>query len=258
MGKGRVEAFTDGVVAIIITIMVLELKVPHGEDFSALEPLLPIFLSYVLSFINVGIYWNNLHNMFHTVQRVDGRVLWANLNLLFWLSLMPVTTAFMGENHFAPVPVAVYGVDLALCAIAYTILVVMLHRLHGSDTAFARALGNDRKGKISLGLLHRRNSAGLRQPMDRRRSLRPGRHDLVRAGQAIRTADRKSKFVLSPHRLQLFRHRSGEVGIALLQPLGRLDHRKVMAESSPAPCAASRRTPPVFRVPKTASSLALR
>jgi uncharacterized membrane protein len=152
MGKGRVEAFTDGVVAIIITIMVLELKVPHGEDFSALAPLLPTFLCYVLSFINVGIYWNNLHNMFHTVQRVDGRVLWANLHMLFWLSLMPATTAFMGENHFAPVPVAVYGIDLAMCAIAYTILVVMLHRLHGKDTAFAKALGNDRKGKISVTL----------------------------------------------------------------------------------------------------------
>jgi uncharacterized membrane protein len=152
VGKGRVEAFTDGVVAIIITIMVLELKVPEGEDFSALAPLWPIFLCYVLSFINVGIYWNNLHNMFHTVQRVDGRVLWANLHLLFWLSLTPVTTAFMGENHFAKVPVAVYGADLALCAVAYTILVVMLHRLHGKDTAFAKALGNDRKGKISLAL----------------------------------------------------------------------------------------------------------
>ncbi|MER8959494.1 MULTISPECIES: TMEM175 family protein [unclassified Mesorhizobium] len=150
MGKGRVEAFTDGVVAIIITIMVLELKVPHGEDFSALAPLWPIFLSYVLSFINVGIYWNNLHNMFHTVQRVDGRVLWANLNLLFWLSLMPATTAFMGENHFAPVPVAVYGVDLALCAIGFNILTMALHRLHGNETLFARALGNDLKGKISL------------------------------------------------------------------------------------------------------------
>ncbi|MER8464381.1 TMEM175 family protein [Mesorhizobium sp. M1396] len=152
MGKGRVEAFTDGVVAIIITIMVLELKVPHGEDVSALVPLWPVFFSYVLSFINVGIYWNNLHNMFHTVQRVDGRVLWANLNLLFWLSLMPVTTAFMGENHFAPVPVAVYGADLALCAIAYAILAAALHRLHGKDTAFAKALGNDRKGKISLAI----------------------------------------------------------------------------------------------------------
>jgi len=150
MGKGRVEAFTDGVVAIIITIMVLELKVPEGDDFSALLPQWPHFLSYVLSFVNVGIYWNNLHNMFHTVQRVDGRVLWANLNLLFWLSLMPVTAAFMGENHFASVPVAVYGVDLAMCAIAYTILVVQLHRLHGPETAFAQAVGNDCKGKLSL------------------------------------------------------------------------------------------------------------
>jgi len=152
MGKGRVEAFTDGVVAIIITIMVLDLKVPEGEDFSALLPQWPIFLCYVLSFINVGIYWNNLHNMFHTVQRVDGRVLWANLNLLFWLSLVPVTTAFMGENHFAPVPVAVYGIDLVLCAVAYTILVTKLHHLHGDDTAFSKALGNDRKGKISVAL----------------------------------------------------------------------------------------------------------
>jgi uncharacterized membrane protein len=152
MGKGRVEAFSDGVMAIIITIMVLELKVPHSADFSSLAPLWPTFLSYVLSFIYVGIYWNNLHNMFHTVQRVDGRVLWANLHLLFWLSLMPVTTAFMGENHFAPVPVAVYGVVLALCAAAYLLLVVMLHRLHGNDTAFARAVGTDRKEKISVAL----------------------------------------------------------------------------------------------------------
>ncbi|RRI06952.1 DUF1211 domain-containing protein [Mesorhizobium tamadayense] len=152
MGKGRVEAFTDGVVAIIITIMVLELKVPHGEDFSALAPLWPIFFSYVLSFIYVGIYWNNLHNMFHTVQRVDGRVLWANLHLLFWLSLTPATTAFMGENHFAPVPVAVYGVGLALCAFAYYILVIELRRLHGAGTTFAKAVGRDRKGKISLAI----------------------------------------------------------------------------------------------------------
>ncbi len=150
MGKGRVEAFTDGVVAIIITIMVLDLKVPEGDTLSALTPQWPIFLSYVLSFINVGIYWNNLHNMFHTVQRVDGRVLWANLNLLFWLSLMPVTTAFMGENHFAPVPAAVYGTDLVLCAIAYFILVEQLRRLHGPETAFARGLGSDVKGRISI------------------------------------------------------------------------------------------------------------
>jgi len=150
MGKGRVEAFTDGVVAIIITIMVLELKVPEGETFSALVPQWPIFLSYVLSFVNVGIYWNNLHNMFHTVERVDGRVLWANLHLLFWLSLMPATTAFMGENHFAPVPVAAYGIDLMLCGIAYWLLVIALHRLHGPQSTFARGLGNDLKGKLSV------------------------------------------------------------------------------------------------------------
>jgi uncharacterized membrane protein len=150
MGKGRVEAFTDGVVAIIITIMVLELKVPEGENLSALLPQWPLFLSYVLSFVNVGLYWNNLHNMFQVVERVDGRVLWANLNMLFWLSLMPVTTAFMGENHFAPVPVAVYGIDLILCAAAYTILVVTLRRLHSDDTAFSRGLGRARKEKISL------------------------------------------------------------------------------------------------------------
>jgi len=150
MGKGRVEAFTDGVVAIIITIMVLELKVPEGDDLSALLPQWPHFLSYVLSFVNVGIYWNNLHNMFHTVQRVNGRVLWANLNLLFWLSLMPVTTAFMGENHFAPVPVAIYGGDLILCALAYGILVVQLRRLHGPETTFSRAVGHGWKEIVSL------------------------------------------------------------------------------------------------------------
>ena len=150
MGKGRVEAFSDGVIAIIITIMVLELKVPHGEGVEALLPLWPVFFSYVLSFIYVGIYWNNLHHMFHSVQHVDGGVLWANLNLLFWLSLMPVTTAFMGENHFATVPVAVYGIDLALCALAYAILVRALLRLHASDTTFARAVGRDVKGKLSL------------------------------------------------------------------------------------------------------------
>jgi uncharacterized membrane protein len=150
MGKGRVEAFSDGVIAIIITIMVLELKVPHGEDLEALLPLWPVFFCYVLSFVNVGIYWNNLHHMFHTVQRVDGGVLWANLNLLFWLSLMPATTAFIGENHFATIPVAVYGADLLLCAIAYAILVRALLRLHGEDSNFAKALGSDMKGNLSL------------------------------------------------------------------------------------------------------------
>ncbi len=150
MGKGRVEAFTDGVIAIIITIMVLELKVPHGEDFHALLPLLPVLLSYVLSFINVGIYWNNLHNMFHTVQRVNGAVLWANLHQLFWLSLIPFATAFMGENHFAQHPVAIYGFILVMCALSFTILERCLLRLHGKDSTFAHALGNDVKGWLSL------------------------------------------------------------------------------------------------------------
>jgi len=150
MGKGRVEAFTDGVVAIIITIMVLELKVPEGGTLAALTTQWPHFLSYVLSFIYVGIYWNSLHNMFHTVEKVDGRVLWANLNLLFWLSLMPISTAFMGENEFAPTTVAVYGCVLALCAFAYAVLVAQLRSLHGTETAFARGLGRDVKGKISI------------------------------------------------------------------------------------------------------------
>lgn len=152
MTKGRLEAFSDGVIAIIITIMVLELKVPHGEDFSALLPLWPVFLSYVLSFVNVGIYWNNHHHMLHAVKHVDGSVLWANLHLLFWLSLMPFATAFMGENHFAPATVAVYGLDLLMCAVAYTILVMTLLRKHPGDTAFAKAIGSDLKGKVSLAL----------------------------------------------------------------------------------------------------------
>lgn len=150
MTKGRIEAFSDGVIAIIITIMVLELKVPHGEDFAALIPLWPVFLSYVLSFIYVGIYWNNHHHMFHAVRHISGAVLWANLHLLFWLSLMPFATAFMGENHFAPHTVAVYGFDLLMCAIAYTVLVRALLAIHSGDTAFAKAIGSDVKGKISL------------------------------------------------------------------------------------------------------------
>ncbi|MGE5597660.1 MAG: TMEM175 family protein [Hyphomicrobiales bacterium] len=152
MNKGRVEAFTDGVVAIIITIMVLELKVPEGDDWDALRPEWQHFLSYVLSFINVGIYWNNLHNMFHTVERVDGRVLWANLNLLFWLSLFPVTTAFMGETDFARVPVALYGIVLILAALAYAILVWELHNLHDANSRFRRALGRGRKEVVSLAI----------------------------------------------------------------------------------------------------------
>lgn len=150
MGKGRIEAFSDGVIAIIITIMVLEIKVPEGEDWAALKPLWPVFLAYILSFANVGIYWNNHHHMFQAVKNINGKVLWANLFLLFWLSLMPFATGFMGENHFAPIPVAVYAIDLCMCAIAYTILALVLVGHHGKDSDFAKRLGSDTKGKISL------------------------------------------------------------------------------------------------------------
>jgi uncharacterized membrane protein len=151
MHKGRIEAFSDGVLAIVITIMVLELKVPHGHDIGVLLPLIPVFLSYVVSFANVGIYWNNHHQMFQAVKHVGGWVLWANLHLLFWLSLMPFATAFMGENDFASTTVAIYAFDLCMCALAYQLLVVALLAEHGRGSDFARALGSDRKGKISLG-----------------------------------------------------------------------------------------------------------
>jgi uncharacterized membrane protein len=150
MGKGRMEAFSDGVIAIIITIMVLELKVPEGGDLRALRPLAPVFLSYVLSFANVGIYWNNHHHMLQAVKQVNGTVLWANVHLLFWLSLMPFATAWMGENHFSRATVGVYGVDLLMCAVAYTLLTLSLLRLHPGDSVFARALGSDMKGKVAL------------------------------------------------------------------------------------------------------------
>ena len=150
MGKGRLEAFSDGVVAIIITIMVLELKVPHGAEWADLNKLGPVFLSYVLSFTNVGIYWNNHHHMLHAVKRVNGTILWANMHLLFWISLMPFTTGWMGENHFAPLPVALYSFDLLMCALAYIVLQNQIIRLHGDDSALAHAVGADTKGKISL------------------------------------------------------------------------------------------------------------
>lgn len=152
MGKGRVEAFSDGVVAIIITIMVLELKVQHGETLSAILPLYPVFLSYVLSFVHVGIYWNNHHHLFQAVTHVRGGVLWANMHLLFWLSLVPFTTGFMGENHFAPFPVALYGLNLLLCGVAYFILARLLLRHHGPESELARAIGHDRKGLVSVAL----------------------------------------------------------------------------------------------------------
>ena len=150
MTRNRLEAFSDGVIAIIITIMVLELKVPHATDLAGLTPLLPVFLSYLLSFVYVGIYWNNHHHMLHCAERISGGVLWANLHLLFWLSLIPFTTAWMGENHLAAVPVALYGVVLLMAAIAYFILQRSLVRLHGPDSLLARAVGADLKGKLSL------------------------------------------------------------------------------------------------------------
>ncbi len=149
MGKGRLEAFSDGVLAIIITIMVLELKVPHDASLSALRALWPVALSYVLSFVYIGIYWNNHHHMLHVVNHVNGRILWANLHLLFWLSLVPFATGWMGENHFAPWPVACYGIVLLGAAIAYYILAHALIARHGKDSVLARAIGSDFKGKIS-------------------------------------------------------------------------------------------------------------
>jgi len=152
MTKGRLEAFTDGVIAILITIMVLELKVPEGTDWDALHHLVPVFLTYVLSWIFLGIYWNNHHHLFHACDHINGKVLWANLHLLFWLSLVPFTTGWMGENHFAALPTAVYGFVLLMAAIAYTILQSLLVAHHGPGSRLAQALGGDTKGKVSLAL----------------------------------------------------------------------------------------------------------
>ena len=149
MGKGRLEAFSDGVIAIIITIMVLEMKVPHGDSLAALAPLWPVFLSYVLSFIYVGIYWNNHHHLLHAVNHVSARVLWANLHLLFWLSLFPFATGWMGENHFAAWPSALYGGVLLMAAVAYWLLQRAIIAADGSGSTLARALGSDAKGKLS-------------------------------------------------------------------------------------------------------------
>ena len=150
MSKGRLEAFSDGVLAIIITIMVLEIKAPHSPDLSALEPLLPVFLSYLLSFIYIGIYWNNHHHMLHATRHVNGVVLWANLHLLFWLSLIPFVTNWMGESRFAAWPVAIYGVVLLMAGGGYYLLSQALIALHGTDSILATAVGRDRKGKLSL------------------------------------------------------------------------------------------------------------
>jgi len=149
MKTERVQAFTDGVIAIIITITVLELPVPHRADLASLQRELPILLAYVLSFVNVGIYWNNHHHMLHACSRVTGTVLWANLHLLFWLSLFPFATAWMGENHFAPLPTAIYGVVLLMAAIAYYVLQLALIRVQGPDSILKKAVGRDWKGKLS-------------------------------------------------------------------------------------------------------------
>lgn len=150
MGKNRLEAFSDGVLAIIITIMVLEMKVPHGTDWETLSRLWPVFISYVLSFIYIGIYWNNHHHLLHSIHKVSGGVLWANLHLLFWLSLLPFSTGWMGENHFAANPTAVYGFNLLMAAIAYWILVKCLIVIEGKDSLLAKAIGNDIKGNVSI------------------------------------------------------------------------------------------------------------
>ncbi|HYV05792.1 MAG TPA: TMEM175 family protein [Blastocatellia bacterium] len=149
MGRGRLEAFSDGVIAIIITIMVLEMKVPHGDSLHDLLPLLPVFLSYILSFVYVGIYWNNHHHMLHASTRVTGAILWANLHLLFWLSLFPFATGWMGENHFAVAPTALYGVVLLMAAIAYYVLERAIIRAQGPESILKKAVGRDMKGKLS-------------------------------------------------------------------------------------------------------------
>ncbi|WP_339810725.1 TMEM175 family protein [uncultured Imperialibacter sp.] len=149
MNKNRLEAFSDGVLAIIITIMVLEMKVPHGTSFASLKPLFPVFLSYILSFVYLGIYWNNHHHLLHAARVVSGGVLWANLHLLFWLSLVPFVTGWMGENHFAPVPVALYGFVLLMAAVSYFILQIKIIKANGKDSVLAKALGSDAKGKAS-------------------------------------------------------------------------------------------------------------
>ena len=152
MDKTRMEAFSDGVIAVIITIIVLEMKVPHGPEFASLVPLLPVFLTYVLSFVYVGIYWNNHHHMFKLIHSVTGGILWANLHLLFWLSLIPFVTGWMGENHLAPIPTAVYGGVLLLAAVAYLILQAAIVAEQGRKSKLAAAVGKDVKGKLSLGL----------------------------------------------------------------------------------------------------------
>jgi len=163
--KSRLEAFSDGVLAIVITIMVLEMRAPHGGDLASLKPLIPAFLSYVLSFVYLAVYWNNHHHLLQAVHRVSGKTLWANLYLLFWLSLIPFVTSWMGENHFSPYPVALYGVVLLQAALAYTILEHHLIKSHGKDSTLAQALGRDFKSKLSLVLYLAAIILALRFPL---------------------------------------------------------------------------------------------
>ena len=165
MGKNRLEAFSDGVLAIIITIMVLEMKVPHDPSFAALGPIIPVFLSYVLSFVYLGIYWNNHHHMLHTCQRVTGPILWANLHLLFWLSIVPFSTGWMGENHFMPVPTLFYGLNLFLAAISYFALQKAIILNQGPDSVLKKAIGKDWKGKVSPLLYVAAIAVALKFPM---------------------------------------------------------------------------------------------
>ena len=194
MTKGRLEAFSDGVIAILITIMVLELRAPEGTGMEALRPLLPVFLTYVLSFVFLAIYWNNHHHLLQACERINGRVLWANLHLMFWLSLVPFMTAWMGENHFAPVPTAGYGIVLLMCAIAYTILQREIVAQHGPDSTVARALANDAKGKVSL-VLYVADPAGVRQPVDLRCPVCRRSADLARPGSLDREDPRRAAHV---------------------------------------------------------------
>lgn len=179
MSKGRMEAFSDGVIAIIITVRVLELKTPHETTTAALRPLIPVFLSYVLSYVFLGIYWSNHHHLLHAISHVDGRTLWANLHLLFWLSLIPFVTAWMGENQFAAWPVALYGVVMFFAAIAYFILTRALIALHGRESVLATAVGAGPQGQGLGRDLRRRRPPGLREFLDFLRPVRPGRHHVA-------------------------------------------------------------------------------
>ena len=182
MGKGRLEAFSDGVFAIIITIMVLEMKVPHGETLDAVKPLLPVFLSYILSFVYVGIYWTNHHHMLHACTRVSGAVLWANLHLLFWLSLFPFVTGWMGENHFAPLPSAFYGLALLMAACAYLILQQVIIAAQGPQSILKTAVGADWKGKLSPLLYLSRDRLDFLRLLGRTGALCRGGLDMADSG----------------------------------------------------------------------------